>query len=51
MAQQPLHTKPQSYEKHKVNGWEFWSFRDPKTGNLRKIDEMRSEYVTRTAKT
>jgi len=50
MAQQPFHTKPQSQQKPEVNGWEFWSFRDPNTGVLRKIDALRDEYVTKTAK-
>ena len=47
MAQQPYHTKPQSNEKLNVNGWVFWSFRDPNTGELRKIDELRAEIARR----
>lgn len=28
-----------------TNGWTFWQFRDPKTGNLRDMDSLRREFV------
>lgn len=28
-----------------TNGWTFWQFRDPKTGNLRDMDSMRQEFL------
>lgn len=29
-----------------TNGWTFWQFRDPKTGNLRDMDSLRREFVS-----
>jgi predicted type IV restriction endonuclease len=29
-----------------TNGWTFWQFRDPKTGNLRDMDSLRQEFVS-----
>jgi hypothetical protein len=28
-----------------TNGWTFWQFRDPKTGNLRDMDSLRQEFL------
>jgi hypothetical protein len=28
-----------------TNGWTFWQFRDPKTGDLREIDCLRQEFL------
>ena len=28
------------------NGWTFWLFRDPKTGNLRDVDSIRQEFLS-----
>jgi hypothetical protein len=50
MAQQPFHATPQGHEKHDVNGWHFWMFRDPRTGTLRKIDVLRDDYLTKMRK-
>jgi predicted type IV restriction endonuclease len=29
-----------------TNGWIFWQFRDPKTGNLRYVDSLRQEFLS-----
>jgi predicted type IV restriction endonuclease len=29
-----------------TNGWTFWLFRDPKTGNLRDVDSIRQEFLS-----
>jgi hypothetical protein len=29
-----------------TNGWTFWQFRDPKTGNLRDMDSLRQEFMS-----
>lgn len=50
MAQQRIGAKPQVSEKNQVNGWEFWSFRDPGTGSERKIADVRQEYIRKTGK-
>ncbi len=49
MAQQRFHAKPQGFEKHEVNGWEFWTFKDPDSGLERKIAELRADYIRREA--
>jgi hypothetical protein len=28
-----------------TNGWTFWQFRDPNTGNLREVDGLRREFL------
>jgi hypothetical protein len=28
-----------------TNGWTFWQFKDPKTGQLRDMDSLRQEYL------
>jgi len=45
MAQQPFHTKPHGHSKHEINGWVFWSFRDPQTARLHKLDDLRVRYL------
>jgi hypothetical protein len=45
MAQQPFHTKPGGLIKHEINGWVFWSFRDPQTDRLHKLDDLRQRYL------
>ena len=45
MAQQRFHAKPQGHEKHEINGWEFWRFRDTATRTLQPIDLLRRRYV------
>jgi len=45
MAQQPFHTKPHGHSKHEINGWLFWSFRDPQTGRLQRLDDLRVRYL------
>jgi predicted type IV restriction endonuclease len=39
-----LNTSPQE-PPPATNGWTFWQFRDPKTGNLRDADSLRREYL------
>lgn len=29
-----------------TNGWTFWQFRDPKSGNLRDMDSLRQEFLS-----
>jgi hypothetical protein len=36
---------PQSEPAPATNGWTFWRFRDPKTGNLRDLDSLRQEFL------
>ena len=50
MAIQPFLTKPQSNQKPQVNGWVFWSFRDPNTGRLWELNELRYEYGRKAAR-
>jgi hypothetical protein len=28
-----------------TNGWTFWQFRDPKTGDLREVDSLRQAFL------
>ena len=30
-----------------TNGWTFWRYQDPETGQLRFVDELRQQYLQR----
>jgi hypothetical protein len=45
MARKSVLATPPSDPPPATNGWTFWQFRDPKTGNLRDMDSLRQEFL------
>jgi hypothetical protein len=47
MARKTVIGAPPGYAYPQTNGWIFWQFRDPATGQLRPIDDLRQQYLQR----
>ena len=47
MARRTVIGAPPGYAYPATNGWIFWQFRDPATGQLRLIDDLRQQYLQR----
>jgi predicted type IV restriction endonuclease len=45
VARKSVLATPPSEPPPATNGWIFWQFRDPKTGNLRDMDSLRQEFL------
>jgi hypothetical protein len=45
IARKSVLATPPSEPPPATNGWIFWQFRDPKTGNLRDMDSLRQEFL------
>ena len=45
VARKSVLATPPSDPPPETNGWIFWQFRDPKTGNLRDMDGLRQEFL------
>jgi hypothetical protein len=45
MARKSVIGTPEGRPYPQTNGWTFWQFRDPKSGNLRDMDSLRQEFL------
>ena len=45
MARRSVIGAPEGRPYPQTNGWTFWQFRDPKSGNLRDMDSLRQEFL------
>jgi len=47
MARKSIIGAPEGREYPQTNGWTFWQYRDPESGRLRPIDDLRQQYLQR----
>ena len=47
MARKSVIGAPEGRPYPQTNGWIFWQFKDPKTGDLRDMDSLRQEFLAR----
>ena len=45
MARESVIGAPAGRPYPQTNGWTFWQFRDPKTGELHEMDSLRQEFL------